>query len=161
MVARHLADRVQRQRGQWNGGPFINAVCAWATAEQVPLLLAILDEDSWGRPAVLDALGRIQDARAIPAVVRLLRNLDTRDHAVRVLRQIGPAAEKETLPLLETNDVFLRQSIIALLRYIGTPASIPALQRIATNRDALLHRAPAQQAIRAIEARAAEQPAKG
>ena len=137
-----------------NRNPAIRALGAWATPKEVPVLIQLLsDKDTNTRNEALKILGKLQDARAVPAMVRCFVEFGTRSNAERALRDMGPIAEKEVLPLLRHKDFPVRVGAINILKDIGTQQSVPALQAAFGGGDIFV-RDPARQALMAINARA-------
>ena len=77
------------------------------------------------RKEVLAGIGKFKDPRSVAGVVRCFEQQATRDQAARALREMGSLAEKEVLPLLNHQDLFLRQAAVGLLKDIGTQNSVP------------------------------------
>jgi hypothetical protein len=151
-VAKGLAERTLRA-GEIQRDSFILALGTWATPAEVPALIQIVNTNAISglRPA-FDALGRLKDERALPALMRHLKSPLNREPVANALRQYGPAAENALLPLLYDKDFFMRQAAANTLKDIGTQQSLPALQKIAASNDPFLNR-QAQEAVNAIQAR--------
>ncbi len=127
------------------------ALGTWATPAEVPILIKTLnDPNPFVREEALKVVGPFKDERALAPVMRCFRNLSTRDPASKALREMGPMAEKDVLALLRDRDVLLRQAAIKVLKDVGTPRSVPALEQAAA--DAFL-RPSAREALAAIAAR--------
>lgn len=87
--------------------------------------------------AVVTALGRIGDARAVPSLMPLLRNKDnyTRIEAIQVLGALKAKSAVEPLIAMATDEAaepFLNKKAIEALGQIGDPRAIPALLRTLT-----------------------------
>jgi 3-dehydroshikimate dehydratase len=125
-----------------------------ATEESVPALIEALNDDwVFTQKAVLEALGRLKDERAAPALAELLGALQHRAEASRILKEIGPPAEQAVLKQLNHSDLFVRREVCAILAAIGTQKSVSPLTRAArTDPDPFVRNA-AQQALRAAQQR--------
>ena len=138
----------------------IGALGVWTSDDDLPLLIELLDHpDSTARNSVLAFLGRFKDERAAQAAAKCWKDRVTRGAAGAALREMGPAAEKQVLLLLNENDQGLKGNdkgfkteVIRLLKDIGTQQSIPALQEVAAGKNVLLGR-QARDAVAAIQAR--------
>jgi hypothetical protein len=126
------------------------ALCVWGTAKEIPVFITILDDQDFQniqrRHEVLKIIGKFKDERTIPALLKCLKNIHTRHQAQKALQEVGPVAEKDVLPLLQTDD--LRSPALKILKEIGTQQSVPALKAIAATRRGL----PAREALDAIAA---------
>ncbi len=150
-VAVKLAEQVQQHQDSFNKCALANALCVWATAKEVPVLIALLgDKDINTRNEVLKGIGKLRDERSVASVARCLLDLATSYHAERALKEMGPLAEIEVLGVLNQKGGPGRQAAIRVLRDIGTQQSIPALQ--AASQDFVLQGA-ARGAMDAINAR--------
>jgi hypothetical protein len=131
----------------------VEALGVWATPNEAPTLIKCLShEDVPTRQAALKVIGKFRDERTLAPVVRCFRDAETRDQAEKALRDMGPMAEKEVLPFLNHQDVFVRQAAIRILRDIGTRQSVPALEAAAAS-DNVIVAMPAREALAAIAAR--------
>jgi HEAT repeat protein/PBS lyase HEAT-like repeat-containing protein len=134
--------------------PVVHALAVWATPKEMPTLVKALQHtDVFTRREALKEIGKLRDKSTIAPIVRCFQDFHTRAEAGAALRDLGPMAEKEVLTLMDQTDVFLKQAAIDVLRDIGTPASIPALNAaLASNNIFLTDHARA--ALTAIETRA-------
>src|SRR5262249_7256567 len=88
------------------------AVVVWGGPDSVPALIKIGEPPTpdeyfqWARHKSMAALGKIKDARGIPAVAKRLNFPQDRGPASGALQAMGPLAEQELLALIkaETND---------------------------------------------------------
>jgi HEAT repeat protein/tRNA A-37 threonylcarbamoyl transferase component Bud32 len=115
--------------------PVARALAHWATREQVPTLLGMLDSPSGGvRAAALEALGRLPDDRAILPIAGRLPDSFDRAAAGRSLEALGPRAEKGVLPYAFHHDRGCSEEARRLLKVYGTgdsrllPHAIAALK---------------------------------
>ena len=106
-----------------------------------------------GRP-VISATGLFTPAESISneELVASFNAFVDRHNAAKALEQIGAPAEKGLLPLLEEEDWVTRMEVCKLLEKIGTPESLPQLERAAEDSNGLVKRF-ASQAIEAINKR--------
>jgi len=121
------ADRLTRQAGA-------RALAGWGTQESLPALVQALDDEY---PAVcqaaIEALGRLQDSRAIEPIVGLIRAGRHRTQAVQALSAMGAIAEEAVLGLLDDRDSDARFDACLLLKTIGGEKSVKLLSK--TSRD--------------------------
>jgi hypothetical protein len=130
----------------------IRALGVWATPEEVPVLLKLLDDkDINTRNEVLRVLGKMRDERTVKPVVKCFCEFSTRYHGEQALKALGPMAETEVLALLDQPDQEMHIPAIYVLKEIGTEKSLPALQT--ASREFRL-KGVAEAAITAIKARA-------
>src|SRR5262249_23055717 len=127
-VAAALTARLQDRHG-WTRDAAARALVSWATREQGPALLDVLDHESGAvRESALEALGSLKDSRAVvPVSLRLLVGGD-RKNASKSLQTMGPMAEKEVLKHLDEAEADVRAECCRILKRIGTQESVPPLQ---------------------------------
>ena len=127
------------------------ALANWATKENVPALVKLLDSDSPViRSHALRALGRLKATTAIDRIVQQLA--EDQFTAAQALREMGAAAEPAVLKVLATGDRKSREQACQILNQIGTKKSLPALEKAKSDADALM-KIYAEQAIKAIQHR--------
>ena len=99
------------------------ALYVWATKEQVPSLLKALDDPStFVRRGAVEALGPIQDKRAVAPVAAFLPKFGEREVAGRALIRMGPMVEDEVRKYVGNADAGARQEAARVLRQIGKAA---------------------------------------
>jgi hypothetical protein len=159
-VAAELLAASTRARGP-GAEAALQALAVWGTAEEVPALLARLENEHnpWSRAALMDTLGGIKDPRAAGPVAKRLGDLRDRDRAADVLKKLGTAAEQATLPHLKSNDRTARVKACEVLEAVGTADSEAGLRAAATDPDRRLA-AAAQKALGAIKERRDKKPAE-
>jgi serine/threonine protein kinase len=130
------------------------ALAKWATAEEVPVLLKLLEDPATGsRWAAIDALGELRDPRAIEALVRRLSVPIDRMKAIWALEKFSSGTEKPLLALVAHDEAEVRRAAAELLGKKGTAESLPAMERLAAHDDEASVRAAAGQAVAAIKNR--------
>lgn len=136
------------------------ALEAWATEREVPLLIKALD-DSFQPVAnsAMAALGRLKTPEGIEALVKQLDKQAGRLAASKALKAAGPAAEGAVLKSLESNEWMARLEGVSILAEIGSPKSSAALQDRADNDSNALIRQRAKSALDKVRERDKE-PAK-
>jgi S1-C subfamily serine protease/HEAT repeat protein len=108
----------------------VKALGFWGGKEDVPLVIPMLnDADVFTRGEVFEALARFKDPRCAEAVAEHLVPLGERGNAAKVLRAVGPAAEKAVLKYLTHEDGFVRMEACNILKDIGTKQSVPELEK--------------------------------
>lgn len=108
----------------------ITALSVWGRKESGPPLIKLVnDNDGNVRETAMKTLGALKITDAIDAIVGRVPDGWDQSRAVAALRLMGPAAEKQTIPLLKRNDC--RRAVSSLLKDIGTKESLPALQEVA------------------------------
>jgi predicted Zn finger-like uncharacterized protein len=128
-------------------------VAAWNIKEEAPLLLRLLDDKKVPmHDDIIEALAELKDERAIEPIAKCLETGIDRQSAANALAKFGPTAEKATVERLKHADRITRQAACAVLKEIGGPDSIPALEAAAkqdgTNRAAKKRYDDAIKAIR-------------
>jgi HEAT repeat protein len=109
----------------------VGALKVWATKDNIPALLRVLDKDPTLVDKVLDVLVKFKDDRVYVVLARCLLIPNYRAKASKGLKDMGPAAEKVVVPLLLNPDVMVRKEACHILGAIGTKASIPYLANLA------------------------------
>jgi S1-C subfamily serine protease/HEAT repeat protein len=110
----------------------INALATWRGDEVLGRLLELVrDQDGNVRNATFGALATFDDPLAMAAIAEGLANFFDRQEAGRILRTIGPSAEKAVADRLTSKDLGERIEAIEILKTIATEQSIPALETAA------------------------------
>ena len=105
------------------------ALGVWGGPENVGALTAALrDDDFHFRGAVFDALAALHDPASAEPVAAFLDSQQDRGRAAKVLKAIGPDAEKAVIPYLDHREVFTRVEACKVLQAVGTQASVKPLQ---------------------------------
>jgi hypothetical protein len=161
-VARKLVELTRKGGDQGIRPLAVTALGVWGSQEEVPALLAVLDEpdDVWARKSALKVIGRFRDARTLPTLIRCFRDGTTRADAGQALREMGPVAEQAVHDILNepphVHVVFLKRDAIDVLADIGTEKSVPVLRKMLASTDpaeAFHLREPARKALDAIDKR--------
>jgi hypothetical protein len=106
------------------------ALETWATAAEVPDLLALVEGGGGPGQSALRTLARLKDPRALPVLVRRLGTAEG-PAAEEALRAWGKAAEKEVLASLNNPNEAARRSARALLDAYGTDETAKIDQTLA------------------------------
>lgn len=107
-----------------------------ATEHSLPqLLTALADTDVGNRDLAWQAIGRLPGVPQRPEAIEAAMAALDRDpeEAAKWLTAIGSAAEPALLERISASQPRQRLAIIQVLRTIGTPACLPALERIAAD----------------------------
>ncbi len=108
------------------------ALKTWATPAEVPTLIeAILDEalaTIQNKPPLIQALARLKDKRAIPALAQTLAGPFYADEAAKALIAFGPSVEEEVLKSLKEDGWQPRTTACRVLKAVGTAKNLPGLQ---------------------------------
>ncbi len=122
----------------------------------VPELLVELNKKKLNRSAVILALGKSGDKRALQPLLELLKDPDHRlpGDAAQALGYLAfPEVEQELVDALSTDNPWLKVKACSALGKVGSRRALPALQRIANDQrytGALSVRSGAEAAIQAI-----------
>jgi hypothetical protein len=128
-VAKGLGELITDPTGK-NQEPAVLALGTWATADNVPALVRLLDEDFRQKDKVLDALVKLKDPRGYEAIAKKLDVGNERKRASQYLEKIGQPAEDAVATVLgATADGITRTEAIKLLGRIGTMKSIPVIEK--------------------------------
>jgi len=129
----------------------------------VPELLAELSKEQRNRPAVILALGKSGDQRALQPLLLLLENSDYRlpgDAANALGYMAFPEVEPKLIEALSRDNPWLKVNACSALGKVGSRRALPALHQIANDKKytgALSVRTMAASAIEAITKRNPEQ----
>jgi len=116
----------------------VDALKVWATADSIPALIkSLLDPEHSVRWAALDALGALQDERAAEPMARRLDSED-RGFVEPALKKLGPAAEPAVIPSLQDPAWETRMAVCHVLQEVGTRKSIPALEALSKDSNAIV-----------------------
>ncbi|MBS0201648.1 MAG: trypsin-like peptidase domain-containing protein [Planctomycetes bacterium] len=131
----------------------IAAMATWAKPETIVQLIELLDDTNLPiKLAVIDALSKTKDVRALEPLAKLVEQPETRSQAVQALQSFGSKAEPTALELLSNQASEVRQQACRLLKEIGTELSLSALEAAANDSDKV-EAELAKQAITEIQKR--------
>lgn len=129
----------------------------WAGPENAKgLIAAVGSDDIFTRKPAVVILGRLKVAEAAPAIAKLLPGLGDRAEASTALKAIGPPAEKAVIPFVSHQDGFTGAEACHILKEIGGPESIAAIERLLAGKPNFVVAPAANEALRALKARAKE-----
>lgn len=149
-VAR-LLERMLDEADPSSSSSVVEALGVWGTAESVPLLVKAMAQPNLHYHAVM-ALGKLKEPAAIEPLAQCLENSNDRSIAAKALQSIGPSAERAVLARALSKDQWTRRAVCEVLKEIGTKESLPALEKMATEKDLFVSQ-PAKDAIQAIQKR--------
>jgi HEAT repeat protein len=110
---------------QQTRGPALETLKSWATADNVPTLLRLIDDPMTNAfSPVWGILGALQDQRSIDPLVKLLNDPARNTGAEQALRGIGTKAEKQVVKLIHSKNFFERGKAQGLLKAWNTPANV-------------------------------------
>ena len=129
----------------------------WATADQVELLAAQLDEkDVFVAPPCMKALGRLKASQYAHQIAAKLGEISLRASAKEALVLMGSVAEEAVIPMIENPDQFTRGEVCEVLGAIGTESSLPALRYRAEKDESFLVKSKAKAAMEKIAKKTGE-----
>lgn len=132
------------------------ALANWATAEQLPTLIGLLDvEDKEARHEVIRSLRDLGDPRAIEPLAKRLETPDDRATAAKALAEFGQAAEKVWRDRLTHEDMWVRAAAIDALAELGGPEIAEQLQGVADRDESDFVKRKALAGVRKIGGRPA------
>jgi hypothetical protein len=116
-------------------GEAVKAIGRWGTKDEAPFLLDLIDHNDHNvRQAVLVILGQWKEARGADPVAQRLVDSQDRPWASQALKEIGPAAEKPVIELLQHKDRGVRIEACKVLKVIagkeGQAALVKALDDV-------------------------------
>ncbi|NLX54189.1 MAG: HEAT repeat domain-containing protein [Planctomycetaceae bacterium] len=129
------------------------ALESWSTPESVPALVEALGDDSaMVRVSAIKALGQHKAKEAIAPIAERLGEMSDRGAAAEFLKTMGPDAEPAVLKQLESAEWRVRREAVAILKEIGSEASIPALEKAQDDPNGFVKRS-AKDALSAVKSR--------
>ncbi|HEV2946427.1 MAG TPA: HEAT repeat domain-containing protein [Gemmataceae bacterium] len=112
----------------------VKALSMWATREQVPTLIGLLNDDDAAsaeqRQIAIQTLGRLRDERAVEPLAQRLTNFFDREHAAKALQDMGPTAEGSVLKFYHHPDEATRSRARKILRSYHTKDDVILNQSI-------------------------------
>lgn len=135
----------------WLAKAALRGLTMWGGPESIGAVAPALDSQ-WTRGEAIDALASFKDPAAAEAVAKMLTGLGTRTQAASALRTMGPMAEKAVIPYVSHTDGFTGHAACAVLKDIGTAASVPALTAASNSKNAFLA-SGAREALKSVQAR--------
>jgi hypothetical protein len=120
-------------------GAALKTLQTWGDKNIVPTLVQMLQKhgNRLLRLQVMETLAKFPDERGADAVAETLANLADRNAAGKALRAMGPLAEKSVLRQLQASpDWLTAREACGVLAEIGSPASLPTLDKLAGEKDA-------------------------
>jgi HEAT repeat protein len=107
----------------------LKAAAVWASPDNVPALLQILQADpersDGTTSAVIKLLGKLKDPRAAAVLAERLRHGGERSILEAALVSIGPAAEPEVSKYRDSPDQGVRAEAVKILRMLGSAMAGP------------------------------------
>jgi len=117
-------------------GDAVKALGRWGTKDDLPFLLGLIDHNEAGvRAAVLVTLGQWKDPRSADPVAQRLVDGQDRPWASQALKEIGPAAEKPVIELLQHRDKGVRIEACRVLKVITGKNGQAALMKATDDVD--------------------------
>jgi hypothetical protein len=111
------------------------ALKRWIVGDVVPDVIAVMEQDArGGTRALVEVLGASKDVRAVPALVKLLKDPFLRPTASQAIESIGPDATPALVKALEDKPRD-RVLICGLLGKVGTAEALPALEKLQESED--------------------------
>ena len=130
-VARLLDRQLADGRPHFRQEPVFKALEKWGTTENVPKLIATMEQNKLGNQPIIRILGKLKDPRGLEAVAGRLGNLFDGREAHQALRDVGKDAEPAVVSALSSPDRKTRVAACRLLAEIGTRGSVPAIANAA------------------------------
>jgi len=126
----------------------VEALLSHGSVEAVEVLswTATADADVVVRRAAIDALGAIANrstparARAVSALIGLLRESTCRADALDALAHLAPEAMPELTAALDADDPVVRRGVVEALGRLSHPVASACLRRALTDGDAVVRR---------------------
>lgn len=119
-----------------------------------PLCEMLKDSDWWLRITACDALGRLKDERAVPALVEALDNPDSRWAAIDALAQIGsPTALKSLVALLNDPRAEIRLELVRAFSRFTDARLVPLLIQVKEGDSSSEVRTRASEVLRDMQER--------
>lgn len=113
----------------WNRELAARALAKWATKENVPGLIGLLNhEDRRLREQAIDVLVQLKEPSAAAPIAAGLEDFFLRGKSIEALRKLGSIAEPAVIPYLRHSDAGVRIEACRLLKDIGGVESTAALE---------------------------------
>ncbi|MGO9107855.1 MAG: SHD1 domain-containing protein [Thermoguttaceae bacterium] len=127
-VSRALCDAMKTS-DQISQPIILRALTVWATpAAEATVIAAAKSGSPFLTNQAITALGKIKTAAAAEVAAAALADLPNRHDAAEALKAMGAVAEPYVLPLVNSQEVFVRQEVREILAAIGGRKSLQALQ---------------------------------
>lgn len=136
------------------GQDAVDAYALWATGDIVPDLIDVLSKEDkiLLHARVVEQLTKLKDARAVKPMAARIR-FDFK--AAESLKQFGPAAEPDLIPLLDDPDPLIRGKACSILGAVGTAKSLEKVKSLASDANSVVQ-ISAKRAAESISRRAGE-----
>lgn len=116
-------------------------LAVWGGKDSVEPLIKQLDDSAFpARWGAIEALGHLKDARAAAPLAKLVADRKDQHHASNALKALGAEAEEAVLKLVTHEKAEVRRDVVQILKVIATKKSVPALEKAASDADALTAR---------------------
>lgn len=116
-------------------------LAVWGGKDSVEPLIKQLDDTAFpARWGAIEALGHLKDARASEPLAKLVADRKDAHQVSASLKSLGAAAEDAVLKLITHEKADVRRDACQILKVIATKKSAPALQKAASDADALVSR---------------------
>jgi len=113
-------------------------LAVWGGKDCVEPLIKQLDDSAFpARWGAIEALGHLKDARAAAPLAKLVADRKDQFHACTSLKALGAEAEEAVLKLMAHEKAEVRRDAVQILKVIATKQSVPALEKAASDSDAL------------------------
>lgn len=154
-VVTELNRILQQGQNPFTRADAAEALLVWAGKDKaIPTLVESIRANDYAYLLkLIPVLGSTKDERAIEPLAKLMEDLTVSAEAAKALKGFGPKAAPAVAKRLSSKDRFSVQAACELLKDVGTPDSIPELEKIARNRTDRGLAMTANNAIKAIKAR--------
>jgi hypothetical protein len=120
-IAKQLDTLVDENRqNPFGNADFFNAYFKWATRDNVPTLIRLVDNDQQRRKQAMQTLGKLKDERAVEPLLKQLANIFDRQTAAEALTELGPVAEPGVVKFFNHADAQTRDLARRVLERYGT-----------------------------------------
>ena len=127
-IARNFRELAMKDSAGNDQGKAIRGLVLYGGKYSVPLLVEILEDQSFKAPAELfDGLASFPDPKGAEALCKQLGNFFNHREAVHALRTMGVAAEDALMKAAPSDDAQTSLAAVELLGEVGTKKSLPLL----------------------------------
>ena len=125
-IAKQLEVMVDENRqGPFGNQNFFNVYFRWATMENVPSLIRLVEVDQFQhRRRAMQALAKLKDPRGVEPLAKRLENFFDRQAAAEALTEIGPIAESAVLKYFNHPDRGLRDLVRRMIQGYDTKPDV-------------------------------------